>query len=333
MLKDRVMELLEQNRGAFLSGEEIASRLSVSRAAVWKAVGLLKQEGCRIEAVRNRGYRLDESNDILSSGSIAGDMKHSLPEIQVFRELASTNATAKERAAAGAAEGTLIVAETQTGGKGRRGRAFYSPGKTGIYFSLILRPRLAAQDAVLITAAAAVAVCETVEALTGKQAGIKWVNDIFVDGKKVCGILSEASFDMESAQVEFVVLGIGVNLFRPQDGFPPEIADVAGALFSKEQAGLRSRMVAGVTDRFLDYNSRLAAADFSDEYRRRSVLIGREIVYERQGICHSARVLDIDDRCRLKVLTDEGKTELLVSGEVSVGSGRMIGSENRNGEG
>ncbi|MDR3277333.1 MAG: biotin--[acetyl-CoA-carboxylase] ligase [Oscillospiraceae bacterium] len=318
--KERVLEILEENRGVFLSGKELARGLEVSRNAVWKAVGALRGEGYPISAVTNKGYRLEIVSDVLSARSVLHALGGDSPfQVRVYRRMPSTNAAVKELAAGGAPEGLLVVAGEQTKGRGRQGRPFYSPSGSGVYFSLLLRPKVAAGEATLITTAAAVAVSRAIESVTGETAGIKWVNDVFCRGKKVCGILTEASLDMESGGVEYVVLGIGVNVTVPEGGFPASLGGVAGAVVSgKYQPGTRERLVAETVKQFWEFYKNLAGKAFLEEYRARSVLTGRDAVVLTQGEEETVSVLEIDDALRLVVRYADGETRALSSGEVRI---------------
>ncbi len=178
--------------------------------------GELQGQGHAIEAVQNKGYTLRPESDVLSEQGVRLYLRHSLPRVVVEQTLISTNLTAKQLAAEGAPHGTLVAANHQTGGRGRRGRSFASPPGTGLYLSMVLRRALPMQNAVLVTSAAAVAVCRAVEAVSGKRLGIKWVNDLYFYGKKCCGILTEAAADVESGGLEHLVVGIGVNLYEPR---------------------------------------------------------------------------------------------------------------------
>ncbi|MDO4396216.1 MAG: biotin--[acetyl-CoA-carboxylase] ligase [Clostridia bacterium] len=227
--RDQLLELFEKNKGSYFSGEEIAEKLGISRTAVWKAVQSLKNEGYKIEAVRNKGYSLATDTDILSAQGIekylrdavgvgdeagAGRNGNAKVTLNVLSEVDSTNVVAREKATAGAPDGYTVVAGSQTKGRGRMGRAFYSPAGTGVYMSLVLRPKnFSPQNAVKLTTMAAVAVCRAIEKVSGEKAEIKWVNDVYVRGKKVCGILREASFNLEDGSLEYAVLGIGINVF------------------------------------------------------------------------------------------------------------------------
>lgn len=319
--KEQLLALLERKKGVYFSGEEIAEKLSVSRAAVWKAVKALRSAGYRIDAVQNRGYCLSAETDILSAQGI---QKYLNPvcdsmEIHVYPALNSTNAALREKAMAGAPEGYTVIANTQTEGRGRSGRAFYSPADTGIYMSLLLRPKYASsRQAVRLTTMAAVAVCEAIEAVSEEKAQIKWVNDIYVRGKKVCGILTEASFGLEDGSLEFVVLGIGINVSLPAGGFPEEIKDIAGTVFHESQSDGKNRLTAEFLNRFMRYYADPDMPDYVDNYRSRSMAIGREIQVISPKGTQTAVALDVDPDCRLIVEYADGRTESLYSGEISI---------------
>ena len=231
MTKEDLLTLLWQNADAYISGEELARRLSVSRTAVWKAIGQLREAGYNIESVSNRGYRLLSESDVLSEEGIRRHLKHQELELQVYKTITSTNTVLKALAAEGAPAGLALIAGEQTAGRGRMGRSFYSPADSGLYLSLLLRPNVSAVEATRLTACAAVAVAETIEELSGRPAQIKWVNDIFVDGRKVCGILTEASVDCENGMMHYVIIGLGVNTRVPAGDFPEELKGIAGAAF------------------------------------------------------------------------------------------------------
>lgn len=237
--KERVLRALEAREGAHVSGAQLARELGVTRNSVWKAVNALRREGYHIDATTNRGYALSHEDDLLSASGIRRFLPADAPLLPTVRKsLDSTNAEALRRAVDGAPEGTVIVAEEQTAGRGRRGRSFFSPAGTGIYLSILVRPALAAERAHLLTCSAAVAVAEAIEACAGVDASIKWVNDVYCRGKKVAGILTEGSFDLEGGVLQHAVVGIGVNVRPPHAGFPAEIAERAGAVLPASDATL-----------------------------------------------------------------------------------------------
>lgn len=321
-IKESVLEQFEAHREEYLSGEQIAAALGVSRSAVWKAVRSLQTEGYLFDGVSGKGYRLREGGDVLSAQAIRrylGDAAEGL-NLLVRRTVTSTNTLLKEMAAEGAPAFTVLAAEEQTAGRGRMNRSFYSPAATGLYLSILLRPSMKAEDALFITTAAAVAVARAIEKVSGKTAGIKWVNDVFVDGKKVCGILTEGSLSMESGRLECAICGIGVNLCDPPEGFPEDIRHAAGSLFGHEAppAEVRSRLAAEILREFLAFYAAWETQPFLDEYIRRSVVVGRDVTVLGRGEPRTATVLAIDRRCRLCVRYADGTEEALSSGEISV---------------
>ncbi len=319
-VQTHLRQLLETNKNTFLSGEEIARRLGVSRNAVWKAIKALQADGYPIQAVPNRGYCLAASSDVLSASGIRqylSEFAHSL-DLRVYDAVDSTNLVLRELANQGAPEGTVVIAASQTGGRGRKGRSFYSPQGTGVYVSLLLKPKIAPDDATLITTTAAVAVCGAVEALSGKPAEIKWVNDVFMDGKKICGILTEGSFDMESGQFEYAILGTGINVYEPDGGFPEEIRAIAGSVLPASAPDGKNRVVAEYLNRFMALYQTLGSAETNAEYRKRSFVLGHMVNVIAADRITPARALDVDERCRLVVEYEDGRRETLSSGEISV---------------
>ena len=202
LIKDRVLEALEANRGEYFSGEALAGKLQVSRSAVWKAISQLRESGYPIDAVSNRGYCLRAESAILSPQSIAQYLTVPGLAVEVQPVVTSTNTLLRQQAEAGAPEGTVLAAVTQTAGKGRRDHSFFSPPDSGLYISFLLRPELAAQEALALTTCAAASVALAIEDCAGVDAQIKWVNDVFCRGKKVCGILTEAALDLETGGLQ-----------------------------------------------------------------------------------------------------------------------------------
>jgi len=320
-VKVRLLKLLDDDRGNYTSGAVLAEKLKVSRNAIWKSVESLRSEGFDISAVTNRGYRLNRIGGRLSEAGIAGQLKTAgIFKFEVRKSLSSTNTVLHEMAVKGAPEGLVLVAEEQTAGKGRQGREFCSLAGHGVYFSVLLRPCLETGDAALITSAAAVAAAKAIEEVTGVRAGIKWVNDLFVGGKKVCGILTEATFGMESGTIGNIVLGIGINVTRPENGFPGTLDEVATAL--TENTGQNDvthcRLIAAALDNFWEYYKSLAERGFLEEYRERSIVLGRDIFVLSGDDKKPAHALAIDNDCRLVVRYEDGTTAALNSGEVSV---------------
>lgn len=320
-LKDKVLKILEENRGKPISGSETAKQLGVSRNAVWKAVEELRSDGIDIQAERNSGYYIPvEENSLTVEGikAILGECNYT---IHVEDSVTSTNTLLKELAQQGCDEGYVLIARRQTAGKGRLGRSFYSPPDSGLYLSLLLRPRLNVQDALFITTSAAVAVARAIETCCehSRQAQIKWVNDIYLDGKKVCGILTEAAIDFESGGLEYAVLGIGVNITPPPGDFPDELAGIATSVFKDGTSGnVRNKLAAEILRELSALPPDFTSEEILDEYRRRSNLIGKDVfaLFKNQTLpCH---VLGIDDKARLVVRFEDGSEQALSSGEVSI---------------
>ena len=319
--KEKLLALFESSRGVYYSGEEIAKSLNVSRAAVWKAVKALRAEGYCIDAVPNKGYCLSVQSDILSPQGIAKYLDQACENlnVNVLPSVDSTNVHVREKADAGLPEGYTLIASEQTAGKGRYGRYFFSPPETGAYLSLLLRPnRCAAQQALGITTMAAVAMCEAIEAVSDEKPQIKWVNDIFVRGKKVCGILTEGAFGMESGVLEYAVLGVGINVYPPRGGFPEEIEEIAGAIFEKPRADMKNRLVAEFLNRFMAYYTAGNPAEYIGKYRDYSMVIGTEITVISPDGDRRAFACGIDDECRLQVRYEDGQTESLYYGEIRI---------------
>ena len=322
--KEALLLLFEKNKGKFFSGEEIAEELSISRTAIWKAVKALQSEGFPIKAQKSRGYSLSPDTDIVSSQGVEKYLSEALDlDISVFDEVTSTNTLLKEKAAAGAREGTVIIANSQTGGKGRLGRSFYSPRNTGLYISILLRPSdLPPQKALKITTMAAVSACHAIESvLSGDDAPqIKWVNDIFYHGKKVVGILTEASVSMENGNLEYAVLGIGFNVYAPEGGFPEELKDIAGAILPERQPDAKNKIAAEFLNHFFRTFTAQDHGNYEEEYKRRSLVLGKDVnvISTGSGSTRRAKVLDITSDCNLLVEYEDGTTSVLSSGEVSI---------------
>ena len=320
-VKSQLLRLLEENKEKYISGSMIAKELSISRTAIWKAVKSLRLEGYEISAGTNRGYRLEQSGDILSSAGITRSLKtEGVFLVEVKKSVSSTNKSVRDLAMKGMPEGYVLAAEGQSAGKGRMGRGFYSPAGHGVYFSILLRPGSKTRDASLITSAAAVATAQAIDEVLGVKAGIKWVNDLFVREKKVCGILTEAVFGMESGMVESAVLGIGINVTKPKDGLPKELENIATSVTERTEGlgGERCRLIAAVLDNFWEYYQNLDDREFLEEYRARSIIIGRDILVISGEEQIPAHALAIDDECGLIVRYENGETAKLSSGEVSI---------------
>ena len=320
-LKEQVLYELELNRGKNISGTALAEKLYVSRGAIWKAVKSLRNDGYEINAVTNKGYSLSENSSMLSKTGIIPFLNEKTKNritLDIRSSVTSTNTVLKEIAHNGVKEGYVLISEQQTAGKGRMGRSFYSPNGTGIYMSVLLRPKMTIEDSLLITTSTAVAVSKAIENLCDKKAKIKWVNDIFVDEKKVCGILTESSLDFESGRLEYAVVGIGVNISTPKDGFPDEIKNTAGGFLDKVKGNVRCRLIAEILNELTGQMENLSSKYYLNEYKKRSFLIGRQITVIKPSGNKTAKAIGIDDNVRLVVEYKDKTVEHLSSGEVSI---------------
>ncbi len=339
---ERVLRVLEENRGIPQSGEAIAESLALSRTAVWKAVKNLREAGYEINAKPKKGYYLPQASDILSKEAVEAqleqiwlnDMGESFGEtmkpvslhIQVEKEVTSTNRELSARAIHGAPSGSVLITGVQTSGKGHRDHRFSSPAG-GLYMSVLLRAEdLMYEKIPQITAAGALAVRRAVKDVTGEELSIRWVNDLYLHRKKVCGILTEGAVDLESGQLQWIVLGIGINYrTRPQD-YPEEIRDKVGSLYGDQR-----------TDKEIPPRARLAAAilrelfiqppdakELMQEYMQYLDQKGKEITVtpvqrgkEVYGKSYQAVLLGVDEKMHLLVNVD-GNQQELGFGQVSI---------------
>ncbi len=318
-IKSDILKELSTTEQEFISGEELAKKLGVSRNSVWKAVNALKKDGFDIRATTNKGYTLIANNNTLSTESVKNILKDYKAPIFVYKSVTSTNDIAKQLASKGAEHGTIVISDEQTKGKGRMGRRFESPSKTGTYVSIILRPTFSAQEALYITTAAAVAVSQAIEEVSKKEAKIKWVNDVYIDNKKVSGILTEASTNFETGMLEYAVLGIGINVLAPQGGFPDEIKDIAGSVYEKDYPdNARIQIISSLIKNFFIHYDKLPEKEFIKIYKDKSLLTGKIVTFESFGNVCKGKVLGIDDEARL-IIENEDKTQSLFStGEVNI---------------
>ncbi len=321
MQKNDILRLLRAPGAGFVSGAVLAAALGVSRTAVWKHIRSLERDGYGIEAVPSKGYRLTASPDVivvddLVSGRPAGRIIGS--RIRYVPETASTNTIAMELAQQGAPEGTIVLAELQTGGRGRLGRAWASP-RGNVYLSVILRPALPMSKAPLITLMGAVAVAAAVRAYPGPEAGIKWPNDVLLAGKKVSGLLSELS--AETDRIRHIVLGIGVNVNMDPRELPPDVRPLATTLADAagrpvDRTVLLGRLL-GELDRWYERLLKDEAAVLA-EWRTLNVTTGRRVTVRGAGPAIEGLARDIDDEGRLLVELDSGVVHRVSAGDVTI---------------
>lgn len=311
--KYKVLALLKQSK-AIISGEALAKELHVSRTAVWKAIRDLDKMGYQIDHLAN-GYRFISSN-VLEAEEIAFSSLLS-ENILIEKSIDSTMNVAKLAAMNHQATPALFLTETQSGGRGRYGRPFFSP-EGQIYMTLLLEPNQTFAELPQYTLLTAVAVALAIDEATGKSCSIKWVNDLFLDGKKVCGILSEAMSDFETGQISHVTIGIGLNFSIKPEAFPQELQTIATSLFPESSPTItRNELIQNIWRNFFELLDGLPDTAYLDYYRNKSFVIGKVVNFTQRGVNYTGKALRITDAGELVVQTTAGEMTLS-SGEVSL---------------
>lgn len=321
-LRKELFRLLTGEREQFHSGQELCEQLGVSRTAVWKEVNRLREQGYAIQSVTNRGYRLTGLPDLLTDDLLALHLSQRREPVFCYDEVDSTNTRLLQMALSGAANGTVVLADRQTRGSGRLGRSFASPGGSGVYLSYLLRPECDTERLSLLTSYAGLAVCEVLEEY-GLAPAIKWPNDIIINRRKVCGILTKLTSDAETATVNGAVIGIGVNVTQRREDFPEELQDKA---ISVREAGAivpRAELAAKIIerlDRFFFEEKLLCcpAGPVIERLRQRSCTIGSRVTVITPTESREADAIDIAPDAGLVIRYDDGTVTTVNSGEVSV---------------
>ena len=321
MTKDSVLAILAREK-TFVSGESMSRTIGVSRAAVNAAVKALKTEGYEIESVTNKGYMLKSGPDILSAGSVGAFLKpERMQNVLILSNVDSTNRYLREMAFNGAPDGQVVISDEQTSGRGRMGRSFFSPKNKGIYFSYLIRPDMAPADAVTLTAWTAVACLRAICSASGLKPGIKWVNDLVSNGKKLCGILTEMSVESESGRIDSIIIGIGINVNNEVTDFPDDIRNIATSLsletgHNVSRAELSAALINELDRMRHDWPDKKDA--YLTAYRESDVTCGREVNVIAGGTSRPATALMINDDFSLKVKFSDGTVSDLSSGEISL---------------
>lgn len=320
-MKEEILDLLKQNSEGYVSGGRICEDFGVSRTAIWKYITKLKEEGYEIESVPKHGYKLIASPDLLTYAEVKEYLttKKIGRCIMHYDSIDSTNEKAKN-IALGAEHGTVVISEEQTSGKGRLGRSFVSPKGEGIWMSVILKPDIEPMKVSIITQIGAAAVNKALSSINIDSA-IKWPNDIVLNGKKVCGILTEMSCEL--TMVNFVVLGIGINVNLDEKSFGEEVINTATSLkIEMNEKVNRQKLAAKVLNYFEElYEAYVLKDDITGTIKickEKSALIGKDIRVIRRGVNYPAKALDLDKDGSLIVEYENGETERLISGEVSI---------------
>ncbi|MEG1470784.1 MAG: biotin--[acetyl-CoA-carboxylase] ligase [Anaerovoracaceae bacterium] len=317
--KSELLKILIKNKTTYLSGQGLASELNVSRNAIWKAVEQLRSSGYDIESKPRVGYKISGDIDIITVDGIR-QLLSAPYNIQVFETVDSTNNVAKSIPL----ESTpaIIISNMQTAGRGRLGRDFYSPANSGIYMSIVFKPEFDLNKSMSITMATAVAVCKAIEKVTQTHPKIKWVNDVFLNDKKICGILTEGQTNFETGKIDSLIVGIGVNCFT--DDFPSELDGVAGSLSTDKVAFVRNVLAAEIVNQFFAILPDMSTKQFLREYRNHCFILGKSIMIHQNinGKAVKGRAIDIDDNGGLIVEYLEGsmykQMATLTTGEVSI---------------
>lgn len=321
-MRNKILQILRQSGNKYISGEDMAEKLGVSRAAVWKHIKEMRSQGYNIESLARNGYILREAPDAMLSGEISNGLETKTIGCRIIchEEIDSTNNAAKRLAREGTAEGTVVVAESQTGGKGRLERQFFSPKGKGIWFSVVLRPKFLPQEAPKCTLMAAVAVARAMTEF-GLKPGIKWPNDLLYDNKKLVGILTEMSAEMDG--INYIVIGTGINVNIAPEEFPEELRDVATSLSQMKGANLpRVKFFQAVLRALDDLYAKVQVEGFAPvlkEWRQYSITLGQEVkvIGVRDGEVFYGKAADIDDEGALLVDTAAGRQRVL-AGDVSI---------------
>lgn len=321
-MKQKILRLLKENRGQFVSGQKISEELDVTRTAIWKYINQLKEEGYEIQSVSRKGYSLISTADRLSYEEIKDylNTKYVGRKVMYFDSISSTNDKAKELATLGEGEGAVIIAEEQTKGKGRLGKNWISPKGKGIWMSIILRPDINPVHASKVTQVAAAAVSTSISKMGIKNL-IKWPNDIVVGNKKVCGILTEMSGELN--RINYIVVGIGINVNIDIEELPNEVKGIATSL--KEEYGeriSRKKLTAEILNNFEELYKELVKENKISKSiqicRQYSAILGKEIRVIMRGEEIRGKAIDLTEEGELLIKDKEGKVQKIISGEVSV---------------
>jgi len=315
--KELIISILEENKGIFLSGESIGKKLSISRAAVSKSIKELRNSGYTIVSINKKGHCIPAKSNTLSAIEIKKNLNYS-NNIIIKSSVDSTNIEAKRLLIENPPHGTVIVANEQTNGQGRKGRHFYSPKDSGIYMSILLKPEhLILDNPLKLTIATAIAITKSIDRLCEKNTLIKWVNDIYLDNKKIAGILTEATTDFESGSIQNIIIGIGINFNTFI--FPEELSNIAGSIFKNEDSKInRNELIACILNEIMNIIENLDDCEIIEKYKEKSFLIGKNIIFNEKNIEIEGKVLGIDNEGHLLIETTSGFAKTLYAGEVSI---------------
>ncbi|MDF2877125.1 MAG: biotin/acetyl-CoA-carboxylase ligase [Clostridia bacterium] len=318
-MKEKVLEFLKSQK-EYISGEEISSKLGITRAGVWKNINKLKEEGYNIESMTRKGYRLKTTPDIVTKSEVSSIIQTKVlgKDIRYYEQINSTNDMAKTLARENAAEGTVVIADRQIAGKGRLGKNWDSPGKTGIWMSMILKPDILPMQASQLTLLAGLSVCEGISRVTGLECRIKWPNDVVINGKKVCGILTEMNAELDG--VNYIVVGIGINV-NTKD-FPEGLSHATSLSQEGGKQYMRRYIIKGVLEAFekdyMIYKTQRNIGHFLQRYKDYCITLNSDVKIITHQEEYTAYAKDIAKDGSLVIINAEGQEETIFSGEVSV---------------
>lgn len=318
MSKDKLLTLLEEHKGQVLSGNDLSTKLGISRNAVWKSINALRKDGHEITSIRNRGYLLDLQSDHLSENEIRMHLgeKSGMYNIIILEETPSTNTYIKEHK--DLPDQTVVLTKTQTKGRGRLGKSFHSIDEGGIYLSILKIESLPEYNTDLATLAAALAVSETLDAYSGTETRIKWVNDIYAKGLKLSGILTEGTIEFETGTLSSLIIGIGINVNT--ESFPEELKGVATSLYQiTGKRFVRSEIIGHLLSKLENYllMTKKDPVDLLRKYKKKMLYLNEEINFYRGNEVSSGVLVDLNEKGHLIIETD-GQTMTLNSGEISI---------------
>lgn len=316
--KEKVLMYLIEHKGEVISGQELADKLAISRTSIWKAIKTLQTEGYQIEATTNKGYLLAHEPDVLSKSFLYSQLTDKPDVLEVHKQVGSTNDEAKKIVTERFVGKGVLLAEEQTNGRGRLGRQFYSPTQTGLYMSLIY-PNKQQANAGSVTTAAAVAVCKAIEKLTDKKPVIKWVNDIFLEGRKICGILTEGVINFETGTIDSIIVGIGLNV-KVASMIPEEFQSIIGSIYTHEETSkvTRNQFAAEIINQLDIIYQNLDHNNYLDDYRERCFVLGRSVTFTEGQTTYKGIAKSIDDEGGLVVKLESGEWKTVRFGEISI---------------
>lgn len=315
-MKNKILNILINNENEYVSGESIASELNVSRVSISKNIKTLRNDGYVILSRQNKGYMLINENDYLSDQYIKDNASPFYKDITVVESTSSTNDDLKQQAGT-LPEGYVLISNNQLGGKGRNGRSFYCEKNKGVYMSIFLRPEIALDNSLLITACAGVSVVEAIQEVYGIETGIKWVNDIFYKNKKLSGILCEAGIELQSMSLEYMVVGIGINVHHINNS--EFMDDIASSIEDfTDTYKHRNDLIISVLNHFYENYKNIESPELIKKYKKHSIVLHKDITVYEKGNSYNAYVEDIDHLGRLVIKKEEGTVATIASNEISV---------------